>query len=205
MADPPPSYERALGWENREQKPESRLTRRFSIREEVGVSRSQHVMAVVAKLLPHIENRARGGLSKSTFLLLPSDQDSSRKGELVGFRVEELPVLVQLEGEQDTVEFWSQPEALDSLRGQVLAAISDTVPTPAIDAPPAPREPLPRKTSYFGRKPVKPPGARALPLPMKTPVAVEVHLDDVSFRTETEYGLYQTLSGRAVVLTVEVS
>ncbi|TKA60872.1 hypothetical protein B0A55_10666 [Friedmanniomyces simplex] len=205
MADLPPSYESAPGWENREQKPESKLTHRFSIREEVGISRSQHVTAVVAKLLPHIKNRARGGLSKSTLLLLPSDQDSSRKGELVGYSGEELPVLVQLEGEQDTIEFWSQPEALDLLRGQVLAAISDTLPTPPVNSPLVPKEPLPRKTSFFGRKPGKSSGTRTAPPPVKAPVAIEVHLDDVFFRTETEYGLYQTLSGGAVVLTVEVS
>ena len=75
MTDPP-SYEEST-LENTIQsdwKSDSKVPQRFSIREEVGASRSQHVAAIVAKLLPHIRDRAKQGLSKSTLLLLPSNQ-----------------------------------------------------------------------------------------------------------------------------------
>ncbi|KAK3643934.1 hypothetical protein LTR56_006765 [Elasticomyces elasticus] len=201
----PPSYEESTEDQGhrKEEHHDHKIPQRFSIREEVGTSRAQHVISVVAKLLPLVQNRARGGYSRSTLLLLPSDQDCSRKGELVGYAEDEVPVLVQLEDGGDTVEFWRQPEALDLLRSQMMTAVS---PTSTDHLPPLPTRPsLPpaaRKTSLFGRKPLKSPEVQTV---LKAPVTVDVKMEDVFFRTENEYGLYQTLCGRAVLLTVEVS
>ncbi|KAK5685295.1 hypothetical protein LTS10_003373 [Elasticomyces elasticus] len=200
----PPSYEESTEERGHQEKHHNRkIPQRFSIREEVGAFRAQHVISVVAKLLPFVQNRARGGYSKSMLLLLPSDQDCSRRGELVGYAEDEVPVLVQLEDAGDTVEFWRQSEALDLLRSQMMTAVS---PTSTDHLPPLPTRPsLPpavRKTSLFGRRPVKPPEVQTV---LKAPVTVDVKMEDVFFRTENEYGLYQTLCGRAVLLTVEVS
>jgi len=74
MADAPPSYQSAQGFEYREKEAESTSGHRFKIREEIGVYRSQHVTAVVATVVLLIRDRARGGLANSTLLLLPSDQ-----------------------------------------------------------------------------------------------------------------------------------
>jgi hypothetical protein len=49
----------------------------LSIREEVGASRSQHVAALVEKILPQIRERAKHGLSRTTLLIMPSDQGVS--------------------------------------------------------------------------------------------------------------------------------
>ena len=76
MADPP-SYEESAseyGMQYGNPKADSKTTQHFSIREEVGASRSQMVAALVAKLLPTVRDRAKQGLSKSTLLLLPSNQ-----------------------------------------------------------------------------------------------------------------------------------
>lgn len=76
MADPP-SYEQSTseyGQRFNDQKVDEKAPQHFSIRAEVGTSRSQHVAALVAKLLPQIHSRARKGLSRSTLFLLPSDQ-----------------------------------------------------------------------------------------------------------------------------------
>ena len=76
MTDPP-SYEESTteyGHPVSDSKADSKVPQRFSIREEVGASREQHVAAIVSKLLPQIRDRAKHGLSKSTLLLLPSDQ-----------------------------------------------------------------------------------------------------------------------------------
>ncbi|KAK1065231.1 hypothetical protein LTR74_008057 [Friedmanniomyces endolithicus] len=205
MADAPPSYQSAQGFEYREKEAESTSGHRFKIREEIGAYRSQHVTAVVATVVLLIRDRARGGLANSTLLLLPSDQEDSRKGTLVGYSSEEPPVLVQLEGEHDTMEFWRQPKALRILQEQVLAAISDTLPSPADDTPVPPRAMLPRKTSLFGRKPGKAFGIGPPAALLKAPVAVKADLHSVFFRTENEYGLYHTVDGQAVALTVEVS
>ncbi|KAF1820727.1 uncharacterized protein K489DRAFT_41145 [Dissoconium aciculare CBS 342.82] len=44
------------------------------IRDELGISRRQHVAALVDKLVPRLRERASMGLSKSPLLILPSDQ-----------------------------------------------------------------------------------------------------------------------------------
>ena len=73
MAEPP-SYEESTSSFFVDEKGDSKSLQRFSIREEVALSRSQHVAALVSKLLPQIRERAKSGLSKSTLFLMPSDQ-----------------------------------------------------------------------------------------------------------------------------------
>jgi len=208
MADPP-SYEESTSASTNsydDSKTDSKTPLRFSIREEVGASRSQHVAALVAKLLPQIRSRAQQGLSKSTLLLLPSNQDASRKGQLVGFPEDETPILIQLEGRQDTLEFWTQEEARKELQSEMLAAISDGLPAKAFEAPLPERPTLSSssKSSFFGRKQGKAPAAPVQATPVKPPVVVDVQLDEVHFRAETEYGLYETLRCRCLLVTVEV-
>lgn len=73
----PPSYEDALSESNSKHRyhdVDSKVPQRFSIRDEVGSSRAQHVAALISKVLPQIRERAKSGLSKTTLLLLPSDQ-----------------------------------------------------------------------------------------------------------------------------------
>lgn len=115
-----------------------------------------------------------------------------------------MPVLIQLEGQADTLEFWSQREALGLLQGQMLATVSDNVPA-HVEEPPLPeRPPPPTKSSFFGRKQSKAVEQMPMPKTIQAPVMVNVQLDEVYFRSETEYGLLQTTGGRAVVLNVEV-
>lgn len=73
----PPSYDdivsecntKTVLWDS-----DSKVPHTLSIREEVGVSRAQHVAVLVSKLLPQIRERAKSGLSKTTLLIIPSDQ-----------------------------------------------------------------------------------------------------------------------------------
>ena len=123
----------------------------------------------------------------------------------MGFPEEELPILIQLEGRQDTLEFWMQQDALEQLQSQMLAAISDT--ETGSGERPLPERPIPTtksKSSFFGRKQTKEPEVMAVPKQMQPPVSVDVRLDEVHFRTETEYGLYETLRGRGVLVVVDV-
>ena len=111
---------------------------------------------------------------------------------------DELPILIQLEGRQDTLEFWSQQEALVLLQSQMLDAISDVVPARSIGQPlPGRRLPqTPAKFSMFGRKQSK--------APIVERASVEVELDEVHFRSENEYGLFETHRARCVRITVDV-
>ena len=75
-ASNPPPYEETDSASD--QKYDTKLaTQHLSIRDEVGASRSQHVAALVEELLPQVRRRARSGLSRSMFILLPSGQGQS--------------------------------------------------------------------------------------------------------------------------------
>ncbi|WPH00157.1 Hypothetical protein R9X50_00298000 [Acrodontium crateriforme] len=208
MAEPP-SYEESTLADGKTIMSDEKKPQRFSICEEVGASRSQHVAALVSKLLPQIRSRAKNGLSKSTLLLLPSDQDCTRKGQLVGFADGDSPLIIQLEGRHDSLEFWLQMEAIADLRNQMYLSIAGALPAAALPQVPPPQRP-PQQTpqrSWFGSKQEKAPNNDTTLLPMSTRplVLVEVKIEEVNFRTENKFGLYETLRGKAVTMVVEAN
>ena len=140
-----------------------------------------------------------------TSSLLTRRTDSSRKGQLVGYSEDHIPTLIQLEGLYDTLEFWMQQEALDQLHSQMLVSLSDNVQTHVErqSLPERPTAPV-AKPSFFGRKPSKAMETTPVPKPGPAPVTVNVQLDEAYFRTENEYGLYETLRGRCVLVEVDV-
>ena len=75
MAEPP-SYEESTSGFGRpsDHKSDSKKHPQSSIKDEVDLSRGQHVAFVIAKIMEHIRERARQGLSKTTLALIPSDQ-----------------------------------------------------------------------------------------------------------------------------------
>lgn len=225
MDDLPPAYETSESYDGAESdsKGLSKNVQYFSFGDQVITSRSQHVAAVVEKLLPFLRDRAASGLSKSTILLLPSDQgmkcvirtahalltsavEGPRRGVLTGYEHEDQPIVVQLEGKADTTEFWSQTEALEMLQSQIYAATARSAP---LDLPSRSEAALressaARKSSWFGkskRQQVEVPKTKA---PAKDAAGVQVILDHVFFRAETEYGLLETIDGRAVLVTVNI-
>ena len=114
--------------------------------------------------------------------------------------------MIQFEGRQNSMQFWQQEEALSELRAQLWHAITDGVP---VESTPVYLEerplPAPKKPSWFGRKSSKAP--EILPRVQQSnvsPVTVEVRLEDVHFRSENEFGLYETLSARVVMAMVDV-
>ena len=88
----------------------------------------------------------------------------------------------------------------------MLAAISDAVPTQPIV------QPLPERTApaskpkslFFGRSKAQELRSSSEFKPATPPLSVTAQLDEVHFRSENEFGLYETLSGRCVLVTVDV-
>lgn len=77
VEDAPPSYDDITETSQRgadDWSGDSKTPQRINIRDEVGASRSQHVAALVARLLPQVRKRAKSGISRMTFLMMPSDQ-----------------------------------------------------------------------------------------------------------------------------------
>ena len=75
MAEPP-SYEEVTSGiaKPTERKGDQKTPQPWNIREQVGLSRTQHVASIVAQVGDHIRERALQGLSKTTMVLVPSDQ-----------------------------------------------------------------------------------------------------------------------------------
>jgi len=130
--------------------------------------------------------------------------DASRKGTVVGLD-DDAPTIIQFEGRQNGVQFWLQDEVLSELKVQLQHAVSDGMPAERMRHPlDAVTVPPPQKSSWFGRKSSK----AAVPIEERMhalcPVTVNVHLDEVHFRSETEYGLYETLRAKVVMAIVDV-
>jgi hypothetical protein len=127
----------------------------------------------------------------------------------VGFPDGDDPTMIQFEGRQNGTQFWTQDEALRELQAQLQSAISDGVPAESMrrrtdhttNLPPLPP---PRKTLWFGRKASKMPEPAQEVQNATSPDMVDVRLDELHFRSETEYGLYETLRARVVLATVDV-
>ena len=89
---------------------------------------------------------------------------------------------------------------------QLRNAVSDGIPIerlrqdPIVALPPPPSE----MTSWFSRKSSKAAVPVREEVPAACPVTVDVHLDEVHFRYETEYGLYETLRAKVVMAVVDV-
>jgi len=136
---------------------------------------------------------------------LTSVLECSCNGEMIGSSDDEVQTRVQLEGCHDTVEFWTQKEALGQLQFQILAAISEVAPPSMPERSLPMRDPLPNnKPSLFGRKHGRLLGQRPEPQSGQASIFVDVKLDEIYFRKESNFGLLETVSGRVVVVSVEV-
>ncbi|GAB7360874.1 hypothetical protein MBLNU230_g0860t1 [Neophaeotheca triangularis] len=207
MPPPPPTYEESAstyrGLENHD-KSDAR-DNAWSIQEEVGLSRTQHVASVAAGVESRVRARARQGLSTSKIALLPSGQSAGREGQLVGFPDGETPIIVQLEGQLNSVEFWWQDVAVEELRRQLRTAVGhedsglDYQP-PIVDVR---EKPAAKKTSFFSRKESKMMAAR-LTEPVKAVTTVDVALEDLFFRTETDLGLFETVRAQALMVAIDL-
>lgn len=104
------------------------------------------------------------------------------------------------------MEFWTQEEARNELQRQLLAATSDDLPGTLVH-PHITEQSVPApivKSSFFGTKQSKAPVALAPSEPVRTPVTVDVQLEEAHFRAETEFGLYETRRCRALLVTIDV-
>jgi len=185
-------------------------------------ARSQHIKYVVSsQILPILSKRASKGLSKTTVALIPQyilPTSNEQAFQLIGLADTDEPFEeVQLEGNINTHEFWEQDEVLSTLQN-ILSnelATSSEFSSPKLleriatsdslqdttTLPPRPDKAT-RSFSLFGK--------RSTPTPQKTPsvkkptpqIQVSVGLEEVCYRTSSHFGLYETISRRAVIVRV---
>ncbi|KAH0551691.1 hypothetical protein GP486_007090 [Trichoglossum hirsutum] len=161
-------------------------------------------------------------------------EGSSAADVVVGFPSEDFVKLVRLKGPENKLEFWRQPAIVDQLGRQLKARLHGgghklayEEPVSSMDAEALP--PMGGSTRpLFGRKSSKSaqldrleerrleqglfrggwraPNERPSGYQKLAPgeVQVDVNVSDVSIRVVTEMGLYETKTGSAVIMTIEV-
>jgi hypothetical protein len=160
-------------------------------------------------------------------------EGSTAEDVVIGFPPEDFVKLVRLKGVENKLEFWRQPAVVEQLGRQLKARLHGGghklvhEPVPDSDAEPLP--PMGGGTrSLFGRRGSKStqldwveerrlerglfgggwraPNERPLGRQKLEPgeMRVDVRIDDVSLRVVTEMGLYETKTGSAVIMTIEV-
>lgn len=184
-------------------------------------------------VLPHLYDSARAGLSKTTLVFIPSNVSSLQPqpfsssaiaddgpfgaaaadnfpGEtIIGFPSAENLHIIRLHGAENTVDFWRQEAVVRDLNSQlkdeleksghrVVGEVTGGEGGIAISA--AEREILARRESFRNaqwmstKKKAVGPGE----------VDIGVECREISLRVENEIGLFETRSGKAVIVRVEV-
>ena len=142
---------------------------------------------------------------------------------IVGFPSENHVTLVRLRGEENALEFWKQPSVIRELGSHVRVCLRDTGHNvssaeddiPVISPPPDRSEPSIAKRGLFGWKSrtssdaVSPTLTSEWRIVVEKPlsegeVRIKVAVQDVSLRTASDLGLYETRTGKAIVIRIEV-
>jgi len=138
-------------------------------------------------------------------MLIQVCAETARKGVLVSYIEDDALVAIQLEGSQNNIAFWSQEAAVSELQAQLFGILGDSRAIhQELPERPILKEAPPRKSLWFGRKSSKAPEPGLVPQTKhEAAVKVDVQLDEASFRSETEYGLFETLRARVVMAWVD--
>lgn len=198
-----------------------------SLPNQLTETRSQRIHSILtAYILPLLTSQALSGLYKTTFILVPSNTSTlpSTTGDetVVGFPSDDHIQLVRLHGSEHSLEFWRQPAVVRELESELKARLTasghhieeEQQQSPVAPPPISPKAP---KRSFFSRResekavPVSNPvgGASGWGTPNPASlgagqVRVKVGLQDVCLRVVSEMGLYETRTGMAVVVGVEI-
>ncbi|KAH0388705.1 hypothetical protein KCU92_g387, partial [Aureobasidium melanogenum] len=81
------------------------------------------VSAAAEKIHTMLEQRALYGISKTRLVVIPSGHECNLSGPFKIAEFDEKPIVIELTGELNSVEFWSQAQAIDELRRQVASRI----------------------------------------------------------------------------------
>ena len=157
-------------------------------------------------IIPHFYRSALSGLSSTTLILVPANVSSlnpSGKTEsqnpsetIVGFPSAEHLTIVRLHGQENGLEFWRQSAVTQELGQQIRSHLRSS----------GYRVIKGSEASFQGPSP--PPTADWRTVQNEAlnngEVSVQVATTEICLRTENDMGLYETRSGKAVVVKVNV-
>ena len=168
---------------------------------------------LTAQITPHLHGSALSGLTSTTLVLIPSNvsalqppckigskspsdsEDRLPKETIVGFPSAENLTTVRLRGQENNIEFWRQLAVIRELGQQLSTNLrnsghrvigDDEISLRGPTRPNAEWKTVQKKTLGDGE------------------VTIRVEIMDICLRTENEMGLYETRTGKAVVVKVDV-
>lgn len=191
---------------------------------EVEFRRHQLVQSAIDyHILPVLRRQAKYGLACSVTVIEPyeppafgfeksglGDEDKANNGEIVSPSDENLTI-VQLEGDQNSREFWNQLSVIQELKQQLRNVLCASTVFEGVEfREPKPREPAePAESSKgwraWGKKSaVVSQVALAHPAKNSKGVQLSVEREDIVRRTENDFGLYETVTRPGIVVRVAV-
>jgi hypothetical protein len=175
-----------------------------------------------------VEKRASYGIAKTTIAILPSDiplpaareksefsfdTDTSKDVEILGFVSEEEPEIIRLEGQMNRGEFWRVQAVTTELERVLRESLSASSQTRSPIRKRSEFEKLPKqKRGFFAklagrgneeRSPGGNPEVGVRRVDESGPVLVKARLEEISLRTLSEFGLYDTISRQCVMVNID--
>lgn len=156
-------------------------------------------------VIPHLCGSALAGLSSTTLILVPSNVSSlhppgkaGSKGPpetIVGFPSAENLTMVRLDGRENSLEFWRQSAVMQELGQQICSHLRSSG-YRVVGGNGASRQgsSSPNADWRTGQKETLGNGE----------VSIQVETTEICWRTENDMGLYETRTGKAVVVKVTV-
>jgi hypothetical protein len=199
------------------------------ILDQLTLTRAHHIQSIIdTHIIPLVEERASYGIAQTTIAMLPSDiplpavqeksefsfdTDTSKAVEVLGFASDEEPNVVRLEGQMNRTEFW---------RVQAVIVELERVLRGSLNASPQLRSPIRERSEFETRhKPKRNFLAKFVgrgeeePSPSRNPevgikrvdesglVLVKARLEEMSLRTISDFGLYDTMSRQCVIIRID--
>ena len=153
---------------------------------------------------PHLFESALSGLSSSTLVLVPTNVStlnpppgkSGSQGPaetVVGFPSAENPTMVRLQGQENSLEFWRQPTVMQELGQQVCSHLRSSGYRIKGGSEASLQRPSPSTADW-----------RTVQNETlgNGEVSIQVETTDICLRVENDMGLYETKTGKAVVVKV---
>lgn len=175
--------------------------------ENIAAARTALVSSLLTNYIaPHMYQTALSGLSSTALILVPTNvsslnpsdkADSQNPSEtIVGFPSAENVNVVRLHGQENGLEFWRQSAVTQELGQQICSHLRSS----------GYRVIKGSEAGFQGPRP--PPTADWRTIQNESlnhgEVSVQVATTEVCLRTENEMGLYETRTGKAVVVKVNV-
>ncbi|KAK0514813.1 hypothetical protein JMJ35_002192 [Cladonia borealis] len=170
---------------------------------------------------PHLLDTTLAGLSCSTLVLIPSNvpsltsslvndskdglgQQASFPGEkIAGFTDAGNVTLIRLHGQENSFDFWRQLPVIKDLERALQAQLNRENDNSVVEESVLPA--VPELKGWFKKKATSAPQQRTenVKASGSSKVKADVELRDVSLRTENAMGLYETKTGKAIVIKVD--